>query len=144
MGNLLKLETLLLGGNKFTGGLPDLSKLANLKILGLQDNHFTGNIPDDIWSLKKLEALYLDGNFFTGTVSLNIQNLRNLSDLRLRDNRLSGGIEFLEGISEYINSLWMDSSYHFINDSHFSRLQQANYECVIWTTINSKEIFLQT
>ena len=144
MGYLLNLETLLLGGNELTGSLPDLSKLTNLKILGLQDNHFTGNIPDDTWSMKKLEALYLDGNHLTGTVSVNIQNLRNLSDLRLRDNELSGGIEFLDGMSKYTNSLWMDFSCDFVNNSHLSRLQQVNYVCAIWITTNSKEIFLQT
>lgn len=73
------LHQLNLGGNKFEGTLPtSLGEMFQLRSLGIASNLLSGEIP----SLEYLAAminLYVDDNAFTGTIPDWIANLSNLS-----------------------------------------------------------------
>jgi Leucine-rich repeat (LRR) protein len=114
--NLRYLETLDLGGNNFTGMIPDsIGQLSRLKELHLDHNNMSGELPSSLAScpnlrtidlksnnfsgelskvnfsnLHKLKTLDLLHNNFIGTVPESIYSCRNLTALRLSDNKLQG------------------------------------------------------
>ncbi|PWA54230.1 leucine-rich repeat protein [Artemisia annua] len=60
IGNLVKLERLIMLNNLFTGIIPsELGSLRNLKLLYLYYNNFTGKIPDFLGNLSLLNELDL-------------------------------------------------------------------------------------
>ena len=79
--------------NTFTGTIPDLSDLVNLKTLHLYENDFTGTLPESLQQLKSIESLFLSSNRFTGTIpeSLSLMS-RTLTGLYLSDNYFEGTI----------------------------------------------------
>ncbi|KAF8665218.1 hypothetical protein HU200_054114 [Digitaria exilis] len=86
-----KLKELHLGGNEFTGMLPDwIGMLNNLVILNLSNNIFTGPLPSEIGMLINLLTLDLSNNRFTGSVPSNIGMLSNLTYMDLSNSSLSG------------------------------------------------------
>ncbi|CAN6247157.1 unnamed protein product [Urochloa humidicola] len=114
--NLGNLATLDLGGNKFTGSIPDsigqlkrleelhldnnnmseklpssLGNCTNLRTIDLKSNNFSGELAkvnfSTLHNLKTLDILY---NNFTGTVPESIYSCRNLNALRLSGNNLHG------------------------------------------------------
>ncbi|KAB2626920.1 LRR receptor-like serine/threonine-protein kinase [Pyrus ussuriensis x Pyrus communis] len=138
-GNLVKLETLWLSGNRLSGHIPpDVGKLHNfgvmspevigrlsssLSVLDLSENHLTGFLPKEIGHFPNLEAfdisnniciqlefLDMEGNFIQGDIPSSLGSLRGLIGLYLSHNNLSGMIpEFLERF-EFMQSL--DLSYN--------------------------------
>ncbi|XP_059074651.1 probable LRR receptor-like serine/threonine-protein kinase At1g67720 [Cryptomeria japonica] len=75
------LIQLMLGNNKLSGHIPDLSSLKNLTKLELQNNQFTGGIPRSLEKLQMLKQLFLQDNKFEGTVSKGL--VRPNLDLRV-------------------------------------------------------------
>ena len=61
-----------------------------LEGLFLENNNFSGPIPDDIGSLSYLRQLELDHNALTGTVPETLGLLSKLETLHLNDNALEG------------------------------------------------------
>ncbi|XP_018806144.1 receptor-like protein EIX2 isoform X2 [Juglans regia] len=91
MGSSLKV--LQLDENTFTGPLPEsIRNFSNLEILNLQQNKFTGPLPKSIGNLYNLKALRLQQNNFTGPLPESIGNLSNLEVLNAADNSLEGVI----------------------------------------------------
>ncbi|KAJ8542060.1 hypothetical protein K7X08_016926 [Anisodus acutangulus] len=115
--NQVKLQSLMLNNNSFTGGIPvSLGKLSELLEISLSHNYITGVIPNDIGRLTMLRTLdvsynaingsvpvslsnlssivvlNLEGNNLDGEIPLDINKLRKLSDLNLRDNQIRGNI----------------------------------------------------
>ena len=101
-GTLTKLQALMLSSNLWTGQLPNLDKLVNLKILHLanfynvddKDNvisEVTGTLPD-ISKMPQLE--YLDASYsnLSGQLPEQIGLCRNLQVLELSANQLTGSI----------------------------------------------------
>ncbi len=93
IGNLSALIELHLYFNNLSGNLPNsLGNLNNLKVLAPNNNQLTGTIPNSIWSLINLTFLGLGANGFTGTIPTSVGNLTNLESLALSDNQFSGSI----------------------------------------------------
>ncbi|XP_027098106.2 receptor-like protein EIX2 [Coffea arabica] len=85
-----QLEDLDLSHNFLTGHIPQLQHA--LVVLALNDNRFTGTIPEDLCKLEYLESLDLSNNHLSGRVPLCLGNLRDLQYLFLENNSLSGQI----------------------------------------------------
>jgi len=82
-----------LGWNDLSGVLPpELGKCANLRILNLSGQNFTGSVPTSYTSLSNLRELSLDGNAINGSIPADFVKLSLLTTLALSNNRLSGEI----------------------------------------------------
>ncbi|CAI0426034.1 unnamed protein product [Linum tenue] len=66
--HIRELEELWLDGNSFTGSIPDISNLVNLRIMHLESNKLTGSLPKYLASLPNLHELYIQNNSLTGTI----------------------------------------------------------------------------
>ncbi|XP_068334095.1 putative leucine-rich repeat receptor-like serine/threonine-protein kinase At2g14440 [Pyrus communis] len=88
IANMTALSNILLGKNKFTGPIPDLSSLKLLEKLHLEDNHFSGNIPSSLGSIDSLHELFLQNNCLTGEVPDSLVGKSGL-DLRTSGNSFS-------------------------------------------------------
>ncbi|WCJ34589.1 Leucine-rich repeat protein kinase family protein [Euphorbia peplus] len=62
------LVELWLDGNNLTGPIPDFSGCANLKIIHLENNQLTGELPDSLASLPNLRELHVQNNLLSGTI----------------------------------------------------------------------------
>ncbi|GKV35136.1 hypothetical protein SLEP1_g43445 [Rubroshorea leprosula] len=99
LGDLQKLNILILAGCGFTGSIPEeLGNLTELSFLALNSNNFTGRIPPSLGKLSKLYWLDLADNQLTGSIPVSTLNSPGL-DLLLKakhfhfnKNKLSGTI----------------------------------------------------
>ncbi|KAG2556143.1 hypothetical protein PVAP13_8NG085704, partial [Panicum virgatum] len=60
--------------------------------LGLEENQFTGPIPEGLGNLNKLQKFSLFNNIFTGSIPSSLSNLSQLGELFLDYNKLDGEI----------------------------------------------------
>ncbi|KAJ0797407.1 putative protein kinase RLK-Pelle-LRR-XII-1 family [Helianthus annuus] len=91
--NLHNLEELYLSENWFTGQLPpNLWRLKKLRKIGLSDNKFIGSIPSEVANLTQLTHLYLGSNRLTGVIPREISHLHQLEELSLVNNSIGGNI----------------------------------------------------
>ncbi|GAU50266.1 hypothetical protein TSUD_131180 [Trifolium subterraneum] len=89
--NLKQLTYINLWSNRLSGeGLVHLSDWAQLEILNLGENEFSGTIP--IKMSQNLEVVILRSNKFEGNIPLHLFNLSSLSQLDLAHNKLSGSM----------------------------------------------------
>ena len=89
----ISLEVLELYNNQLDGALPaQLEQLTKLKELHLNNNQFTGGVPDD-WTdgdnvdLTNLETLDLSGNQMSDNISPALRTLTKLKVLRLNNQK---------------------------------------------------------
>ncbi|KAI3819553.1 hypothetical protein L1987_13394 [Smallanthus sonchifolius] len=90
--NLISLETLHLGNNGLSGGIPQcLSNFSHeLKVLDLRFNRFHGSIPATFLKQNNnLRSLNLNGNQLQGSIPRTLINCRNLAVLDLGNNMLT-------------------------------------------------------
>ncbi|XP_056171426.1 leucine-rich repeat receptor protein kinase HPCA1-like [Syzygium oleosum] len=101
LGDLSKLNTLILAGCGFTGNIPDeLGELSQLTFLALNNNKFTGKIPASLGKLSRLGMLDLGENQLTGPIPLSddtpgspgLDLLLNTKHFHFNKNQLSGSI----------------------------------------------------
>lgn len=71
---------------------PFISNLTHLRVLGLMNNHLSGEIPREFSSLRHLRHLLLEGNDLHGQIPDIFSLLVNLTVVDLRLNRLNGTI----------------------------------------------------
>lgn len=83
-----ELQTVDLRNNQFEGSLP--LWLTNAFALYLQQNLFSGPIPDDISELTQLTVLDVSSNQLSGIIPLSLCTMTALQVLSLRENQLSG------------------------------------------------------
>ncbi|CAI7873328.1 unnamed protein product [Closterium sp. NIES-53] len=100
-----------LGGNDFTGSLPDFSHWnVSCGDINLSGNNFTGSIPDSISTLTTLFGIFLNDNQLTGTIPSAIFNMRNLTYLYLANNHLTGGLPTAISQLENLEQIWLDNN----------------------------------
>ncbi|KAM5555365.1 receptor-like protein EIX2 [Rosa sericea] len=93
MGKLISIESLKLDHNKFVGEFPSLKNCTNLKAVDLQDNKFSGPIPNWVGVLfPNLAILILRSNLFNGSMPSQLCNLTSIRILDLSMNNISGSI----------------------------------------------------
>lgn len=84
------LEVVRLAGNNFTGPLPvDFS--AKLRELDLQNNNLNGSIPQKVTTLRALQKLELSSNHLGGNIPWNFFESSSLQYLGLGRNSFEGG-----------------------------------------------------
>ena len=111
LGDLDRLQELLLDGNELSGEIPpELAMLGNLGYLWLEDNRLTGAIPPELSRLN-LKGLFLSHNQLTGSIPAELSQITNLASLELDDNQLTGEIP-----QELANLTWLYSLYLAGND----------------------------
>ncbi|XP_062006732.1 leucine-rich repeat receptor protein kinase HPCA1 [Rosa rugosa] len=99
LGQLQKLNILILAGCKFTGNIPDeLGNLGELTFLALNTNNLTGKIPASLGKLSQLYWLDLAENQLTGPIPVSSMTSPGLDQLvkakhfHFNKNQLSGSI----------------------------------------------------
>ncbi|KAM0840476.1 hypothetical protein ACQ4PT_059651 [Festuca glaucescens] len=128
VGNLTSIQTLILGGNDFSGVVPStFKKLKKLRLLRLSDNFISGRIEDlllHILPSNELQELYLDGNNLTGSIPAQLHQFSNLSTLGLSNNKISGevpiGIRELTSLKDL--RLYSNDLHGTITEDHFMNL----------------------
>ncbi|KAL6546098.1 hypothetical protein OROGR_009972 [Orobanche gracilis] len=81
LSNLTALQHLLLGDNRLSGTIPDLSALKSLEILHLENNQLEGSIPSSLGGLPNLKELFLQNNKLDGNIPDSVKNKEGL-DIR--------------------------------------------------------------
>ncbi|KAL3843921.1 hypothetical protein ACJIZ3_001324 [Penstemon smallii] len=79
ISRLTALKQLLLGGNKLSGGIPDLSALKSLETLHLQNNQLEGSIPDSLAELPNLREVFLQNNNLNGSIPESLANKNGIN-----------------------------------------------------------------
>ncbi|XP_047079108.1 tyrosine-sulfated glycopeptide receptor 1-like [Lolium rigidum] len=92
--NLRNLITFDLGGNNFSGKIPDsIGQLKRLEKLHLNNNMMSGELPSALSICSNLITIDLKSNYFNGELSkVNFSTLSNLRTLDLHDNNFTGAI----------------------------------------------------
>lgn len=87
------LRTLSLNNNSFSGSIPDLNRIGFLKSVYLQGNKFSGDIPLDYFQrMRSLKKLWLSDNQFTGHIPPSLAEIPQLMELHLENNQFNGNI----------------------------------------------------
>ncbi|OVA17137.1 Protein kinase domain [Macleaya cordata] len=99
IGDLKKLNLLILAGCGFTGGIPEeIGNLENLSFLALNSNNFSGNIPPTLGKLSQLYWLDLADNQLKGSFPVSTETepgldlLHKAKHFHFNKNQLSGSI----------------------------------------------------
>lgn len=90
LGNMSFLASLNLSTNKFSGQIPRLDHLQELKFLDLSYNSLQGTIPVTLANCSNLRTLDLSRNLLVGEIPAEIAHLSNLTHLRIHYNILTG------------------------------------------------------
>ncbi|XP_050127706.1 receptor-like protein EIX2 isoform X1 [Malus sylvestris] len=94
------LRVLLLDNNHLTGEIPDCwLHWPNLTVVNLEDNNLTGKIPSSIGDLLLLQSLHLRNNNLSGDLPVSLQNCEQLLLLDLGGNKFVGSIPIWFGQS---------------------------------------------
>ncbi|KAK9054458.1 hypothetical protein SSX86_025536 [Deinandra increscens subsp. villosa] len=91
IGNMDDYSMLHLGGNEFSGTLPDRIGEMALSVLNVSQNRFSGRVPTQIGNLKCLRNLDLSYNNFSGTFPSSLNNLTDLSIFNVSYNPYISG-----------------------------------------------------
>ncbi|KAF3331153.1 putative inactive leucine-rich repeat receptor-like protein kinase [Carex littledalei] len=88
-----RIITVVLKGNKFSGGLPpDVGTFYLLEHLDISSNRFVGPFAPSLLSLPAIKYLSIEGNRFTGTLVRNMSCNEELEFVDLSENLLSGNV----------------------------------------------------
>ncbi|KAE8703134.1 Leucine-rich repeat (LRR) family protein isoform 2 [Hibiscus syriacus] len=73
-----RIISVWLGGNNISGSIPDLSSLQMLETLHLENNSFTGKIPESLGRLPNLREVLLRDNNLEGSIPSNLVDKKGL------------------------------------------------------------------
>ncbi|KAK4787362.1 hypothetical protein SAY86_011195 [Trapa natans] len=109
LGGLRKLRKLSLGGNYFSGEIPDaFTEIESLEYFGVQGNNLSGRVPASFSRLKNLRELYLGYyNNYTGGIPPEFGLLSQLEKLDMGNCNLSGDIPVSLGLMKNLNTLFL-------------------------------------
>jgi len=111
IGNLVGLVTLNLSANQLSGLLPtEVGNLSNVTSLVLNNNQLSGSLPSSLGNLIKLGILYLQSNQLSGAIPLSIGNLASLVTFNLSANQFSGSIPIEVGNLSNLTSLLLNNN----------------------------------
>lgn len=115
IGGLTELRSLDLSFNRgLTGSLsPRLGDLQKLNILILAGCSFSGDIPDELGNLAELSFLALNSNNFTGKIPPSLGKLSKLYWLDLADNQLTGHLPISTSTTPGLDLLLKAKHFHF-------------------------------
>ncbi|GLT58275.1 hypothetical protein SLA2020_311800 [Shorea laevis] len=96
----MAMKILKLDKNNLSGELPECwTKWPSLTIIILDNNAFSGGIPSSIGTLQNLSSLHLHKNSLSGGIPISLRNCTKLQILDLSENKLEGNIPPWIGIS---------------------------------------------
>jgi Leucine-rich repeat (LRR) protein len=104
--NATSLEYLSFANNNLHGSL-DATQIINLRYLETLDlggNNFTGMIPDSIGQLSRLKELHLDHNNMSGELPSSLASCPNLRTIDLKSNNFSGELAKVIKVGRFLNS----------------------------------------
>ncbi|MCD9560927.1 hypothetical protein HAX54_019790 [Datura stramonium] len=106
------------GKNQLSGEIPARLFHSNLTLIHLlvENNKFTGKIPDTLGLVQTMEVLRLDRNLLSGSVPQNLNNLTHVQELHISNNKLNGLLPNLTGL-DVLN--YLDMSNNSFNASDF-------------------------
>uniref|UniRef100_A0A9I9CF62 non-specific serine/threonine protein kinase n=1 Tax=Cucumis melo TaxID=3656 RepID=A0A9I9CF62_CUCME len=111
LGALSFLTYITIKNNSFHGPLPiEILNLRRLKLFGIGNNEFSGEIPAWLGQLPRIQRLLLYGNRFYGSIPVSIFNLTSLLTLNLQNNQLSGRIPREVGNLTMLEDLLLDGN----------------------------------
>ncbi|XP_009800027.1 protein NSP-INTERACTING KINASE 3 [Nicotiana tabacum] len=91
IGNLTKLQSVLLQNNAISGPIPDvIGNLEKLQTLDLSNNKFEGEMPASFGDLRNLNYLRLNNNSLTGSIPQSLSNIEGLALVDVSFNNLGG------------------------------------------------------
>ncbi|KAL1813570.1 hypothetical protein ACET3Z_023635 [Daucus carota] len=109
------LTTLSLHTNSFNGSVLDssITGCLNLERFEVQDNGFSGDFPDGIWSLPKIRLIRAENNRFTGKIPETISMAKQLEQVQIDNNTFIsklplglGQVKSLYKFSASVNGLY--------------------------------------
>ncbi|KAG6518396.1 hypothetical protein ZIOFF_021871 [Zingiber officinale] len=105
IGDLTKLQLIDFSNNKYLNGQlpPSIGNLKKLQTLILIGCKFSGTIPVELGNLSQLQTLRLDRNNLIGPVPQSISNLTRLKVLNFANNELTGMIPNMTGMHALYN-----------------------------------------
>ncbi|KAL5075444.1 hypothetical protein RYX36_014428 [Vicia faba] len=87
------LQQFCVSNNQLNGSIPKgINKFQNLTSFAFEQNYFTGELPIELGTLKKLEQLWIYQNRLFGEIPDIFGNFTNLYELEIRNNQFSGRI----------------------------------------------------
>ncbi|XP_051114369.1 pollen receptor-like kinase 3 [Andrographis paniculata] len=91
--NLATLRVLSLENNSFSGAVPEFNRLGSLKSLFLGGNAFSGEIPPAYFdSMRSLKRVHLSRNKFVGKIPDSLIRIASLREVLLERNEFAGPI----------------------------------------------------
>ncbi|KDP40924.1 hypothetical protein JCGZ_24923 [Jatropha curcas] len=129
VGNLRFLRILRLENNSFSHEIPpQIEYLQRLQMLSVSNNSLSGQIPSTISNCSGLKFLYLDHNILSGQVPTGIGFLRKLVEIDVWENNLTGTIPLSLGNLSSIQ-LFYASRNHFLGviPDTFGKLMNLMY-----------------
>lgn len=96
LSGLPGLRYLSFVNNSFDGGMPDITKLPDLKSVYLSGNRFSGQIKDDLFQpMRALKKVWLSHNNFSGRIPSSLVAPEKLMEVGLDWNMFEGEIPAL-------------------------------------------------
>uniref|UniRef100_A0A3N7EZ97 non-specific serine/threonine protein kinase n=1 Tax=Populus trichocarpa TaxID=3694 RepID=A0A3N7EZ97_POPTR len=89
LNNLTNVTTLMLSNNKFTGPVPNLTGMAYLSYLMMENTGLEGRIPPTLFYLPSLQTLILRNNQLSGTLDIATSSSSQLKVIDMRNNLIS-------------------------------------------------------
>ncbi|WVZ77882.1 hypothetical protein U9M48_025683 [Paspalum notatum var. saurae] len=125
--SITSLECLSVSNNGLQGILDEthIVKLSNLTILDLGGNEFSGNIPDSIGQLKRLQKLRLNYNSMSGELPSTLSNCTNLITIDLKSNSFSGELAKVN-FSKFPNLKTLDLMWNNFSGT----IPESIYSCI--------------